>query len=375
MMNYGFSRPGRPQRDKRGARNVIFGKRGRPITNERCLSRPLEIKPPRPGPISGIVAPSQELTSIPGTGIAVSAVLSIHNRSVLFKRALDGYLWQTLPPDRWEIILVDDMSTEDLRHTYKDLIGKINIRHILMDHTKHPVFKERNPGWKPGKLASWFHTPALSLNIGFTLARGAVICLCHPEVLHAPQNFERAARRLARENAFLFGTTYLGIQETNRWLDQYEWTGTTWRGFLENIRSHALKKFRSDEFYWYTSFLPTTAARAVGGVDFRYLNGVAAEDDDFRERVLRGGWPPIYAPEIEGLHQDHSHEREAHHRRDTVAWRDGLKANRALFYKRKREGFLPWMANPGIDFTAMECVVGEISYEIGSSSPVIERRP
>jgi len=312
---------------------------------------------------------------IPGDGIAVSAVLSIHNRSVLFKRALDGYLWQTLPPERWEIILLDDMSTEDLRYTYKHLIGKVNLRHILIDHTRHPVFRERNPDWMPGQPVSWFHTPAITLNLGFHVARGPVLCVCHPEILHAPTNFERALMRLSKERAFLFGTTYLGAPATNEWLNINQWSNFGWAGFLAQINSKSLKKYSPKELYWYTSFLPAEAARIVGGVDFQYLNGVAGEDDDFKERVRLAGWPPVYAPEIEGLHQDHSHEREAHHRRDTEAWRVGLKANRELFARRKREGFLPWEANVGRDWRCLDCVVGEISYSVGSIAPVVERRP
>lgn len=311
----------------------------------------------------------------PSTGIAISVALSIHNRSLLFSRALDGYMWQTLPPDRWEIILVDDMSTEDLRETYKHLIGKVNLRHILFDHTRHPIFRQKNPGWIPGTKARWYHTPALTLNLSFALARGPILCICHPEILHAPTNFERAVARLSKESAFLFGTTYLGIQNSNRWLDQNSWTNFGWPGFLANVGSSQLRRFSPKELYWYTSFLPTAAAKAVGGVDFQYLNGVAGEDDDFKERIKNAGWPPVYAPDIEGFHQDHSHEREAQHRRDTEAWRVGLKANRALFARRRSEKFTPWVANRGYDWTSSECFVGEISYEVGKTSPVVERRP
>src|SRR5687768_1571919 len=81
-------------------------------------------------------------------GMRLSVVLSVHNRTKLLRRALDSYVLQTLPPREWEVILVDDMSTEDLSTAYRDLLGKLNVTHVKMDHTRHAVFQERNPNWK-----------------------------------------------------------------------------------------------------------------------------------------------------------------------------------------------------------------------------------
>lgn len=304
---------------------------------------------------------SEPIAPFPSSGILVSAILSIHNRSLLFRRALDGYMMQTLPPENWEILLLDDMSTEDLRKTYRHLIGRVNIRHILIDHTRHPVFQQRNPGWERGMEPSWYHTPAISMNMGFSMAKGRVLCLCHPEILHAPSNFERAVARLRKERVFAFGTTWLGNSICNEWLSRNSWTEYGWAGFLARVNAKSLRKFSPKELYWYTSFLTREAAIAVRGVDFAFLNGVAGEDDDFKERVRNAGWIPVHAPDIEGFHQDHSHEKEAHHRRDTAAWRLGLKTNRALFKERTQQGF-PAEVNQGLDWTASACVVDVIEH-------------
>jgi glycosyltransferase involved in cell wall biosynthesis len=308
-------------------------------------------------------------------GVVVSAVLSIHNRSKLFNRALFGYLWQTMPPDKWEIILLDDMSTEDLSLTYKPFIGKMNIRHVKVDHTRHPMWKKKNPHWRPGGKENWYHTPAITINMGFYLARGPVICLCHPEILHAPENFERAAIRImAEENVFLFGTTYLGTRRTNDWLDKTpQWTKNGWHGFMNDVEGEAMSKFK-EECYWYTSFLPRAAAGKTGGVDFDYLKGVAGEDDDFRERVRIAGYQPVHAPELMGLHQDHGDEKERHRRRDTDEWYIGLETNRATYYRRRVYGF-PQPANRGYDWTGKECFVMETRYRVGIDKPEIVSVP
>jgi glycosyltransferase involved in cell wall biosynthesis len=302
--------------------------------------------------------------------IKISVVLSIHNRSKLFARALESYAWQTMPARDFEIVLIDDMSTEDLSKVYSKYLGKINIRHIKMDHTRHSAFKKRNPNWKAGDaFENWYHTPAISNNIGLSKAVGDVICLCHPEIIHAPQNFEIAARRLQDnlERAYLFGFTYLGSQVANQVLDGIDIAKAGWTGVI-NVTSQQerLKYFGPNELYWYTSFLPKIAAHAIRGVDFEYLDGAAGEDDDFKERVRLGGWPPIHAPEIKGFHQDHSDEKEKHRQRNNAFWEEGLKHNRAVLASRRQNGF-PLPGNMGVDWTGAECIVEDQYYPIEES--------
>ncbi len=297
----------------------------------------------------------------------VSAVLSIHNRSVLFRRALLGYLWQTMPKDDWEIVLVDDMSTEDLTETYQGLIGHINIKHVKMDHTRHPIWKARNPKGKEEAFENWYHTPAVSTNIGFSLAQGQVICLCHPEIIHAPDNFKKAAEVLKKDKIFLFGKTMLGTQAMNKWLgNNPTWSSFGWYGLLGKLYGieNKLDSFRDNELYWYTSFLRREAAEKIGGVDFDYLNGVAGEDDDFKERMMFAGYPPKLIQEVQGFHQDHSDEKEKHRQRESQFWKDGLAHNRQILRMRKELGF-PKVANRGFDWTGKECIVDIREYYIG----------
>ncbi len=298
--------------------------------------------------------------------IAVSVVLSIHNRSTLFARAIEGYLAQTMPPDKWEIILVDDMSTEDLSEVYKPYAGRMNLRHVKMDHTRHPIWKERHPRGASDTFENWFHTPSISINMGCHLARGKVICLCHPEILHNPDNFEHARSRLGCKEEFLFGKTFLGTRKHNEWLSEIEWSKRPWNDFLAGAsRVDTLTPFLPTELYWYTSFLPRQAVLEVGGVDFTYLNGTCAEDDDFRERVTRAGRPALWYPQIQGFHQDHSDEKEYHRNRNTKKWERAMARNRSVYAQRKKSAVYPKPANADVDWTGMECFVEEtgISYD------------
>lgn len=325
--------------------------------------------------------------------IRVSAVLSIHNRAALLRHALASYRWQTLPAAEWEIVVVDDGSTDDLVPMLRAETRGLNVRLLRMDHTRHQVFRARNPGWQPGQPKNWFHTPALSINLGASRAAGAVVCLCHPEVLHHPDNFARAARWLSGEDAeraFLFGKCYLGTPlHRPAMADCLAVAQRTAYPFESLIAALALvdrppapgtpeARARADvtpyhpgywffppsEPYWYLSFLPRAAIESVGGVDFAYLRGVAGEDDDFRLRVAQAGWPTRAAHGLfRGFHQDHSHEPEAHRRRETPAWAEGLARNRALLAARRREGF-PEQANTAYDWTASECVVEDVQLSV-----------
>ncbi len=296
------------------------------------------------------------------SNIIVSAVLSIHNRSVLFKRAIEGYLKQTLRPEHWEIVLIDDMSTEDLSLTYKPYLGQLNLRHIKLDHTRHPVWEKRHPNGRHSAFENWFHTPALSINAGTYMSRGRVLCLCHPEILHKPNNFEIASVTLDKQKKYLFGKVYLGTEQTNQELGRPPiWATEKWERFLDRMKVATLQKY-GYELYWYLSFIPKSAVEAVGGVDFEYLHGVAGEDDDFRERVKRAGWLPVFTEELEGLHQDHSSEREPHRIRDNDRWKTALERNRAVFFDRRRNDWWPAPANKDFDWTAKECIVDVQEY-------------
>jgi glycosyltransferase involved in cell wall biosynthesis len=308
--------------------------------------------------------------------IRVSAVLSIHNRSKLFGRALAGYLWQTMRPEEWEIVLVDDDSTEDLSQAYRPYLGRINLRHVRMSGKRHPMF-------------AGYHTPALSINLGVSLAFGRTICLCHPEILHKPTNFECAAARIeVGEKSFLFGHTLLGTAQTNEILDSATtpWTANGWQNFLDLVRAPILD-VHGIACYWFTSFLPREAVVHVGGVDFQYLAGVGGEDDDFKERVKRAGWAPVYTPtEIVGLHQYHGDNKDAWDfkaKAEKEKYDAALNRNRALLYARLGEprkefgpapcgpGF-PQPANQWMDWTARESFVSEVCYAVGSDAPFVQ---
>jgi len=296
----------------------------------------------------------------------LSIPLSIHNRSSLLRRALESYLWQSLPPAEWEVLLIDDGSTENLSEAYEAFLGKINLRHVFFDHTRHERFRRRNPAFKRGDPEDWFKTPALTTNAGSYLARAPFVGLFHPEVLHAPDNFRRAVDQLKAKEAYLFGKVWLGDRLMNRWLESHSsWTQGGWEAFLSDSSADRLRAFSPSELYWYCSFLPRRAVQAVGGVDFEYLDGNSYEDCDFRDRIVRKGFPSVFDPLIQGLHMDHSSETEAHRIRDS-RWYESERRNELLYRNRDFGLWTGSPANSSADWTARECIVQIVEYGIGS---------
>jgi len=295
----------------------------------------------------------------------VSIVMSIHNRGALFSKGLPTWINQTFPKSDWELLLIDDMSTQDLADHYRPHLGKFNLRHIKIDHTVHPIFKDMNPEWprNEGK-PNWYHTPALSINIGIHAARGNVICIAQPEVMQFPTNME-IGYAMAMTDKFAIVDMYCdqtGIPK-NKILENPAVAAMSVPKLIELFRPNYRREPQA--MFWFTAFVKKANAIKIGGVREVYLRGVAAEDDDFRERLNLIGCSPQALPKpAVGLHLYHGDETEFHHRRDTLHWQEGLKKNRRFYFEwrqlRRNQG--EWRSGNEGNWARPECVVSEQEY-------------
>lgn len=240
----------------------------------------------------------------------------------------------------FEIILVDDGSTNDYSDLFKD--SGLNIRHIKMDHTKHWLYPEMQELSTNGE-EYWYHTPALSINIGLKAAQGDVVCITQPEVIHAPNNFINGYNLATGGYEQVFGEVIMASQNFNNWVDKTpNWGAKDYNVLLKQAEIGQDYIFGPDEYYWFIEFIPRVAAMAIGGVDEEFLRGVFGEDDDFRRRgrtAVRGevyrnrvngreGWED----NIVGIHQSHKHEEHKKQQRESKFWEAGAERNRARFY-------------------------------------------
>lgn len=253
----------------------------------------------------------------------VSILLSIHNRSDLLTKGLDSLMQQSMNRNDFEVILIDDNSSEDLSKVYSQY--PLNIVHIKFDPKEHPHYRG-------------YHTPALSLNLGIKQAIGTVLCFSQPEVIHFKENLTRGYTQ-AIGDTFVFGTIMLSHRQftkdiTSRGVNPdfaLAWEHAAQHG---NMLPGDPRDDNADKgLYWFVAFLRRDHALAVGGVDETYMEGVYGEDDDFRDRIRLSGINSEHAATIRGIHINHDHEEDLYVKQDRNGsfWTKGAEHNRARY--------------------------------------------
>ncbi len=268
-------------------------------------------------------------------------IYSNFDRSDLMTCGLTYLARQTMPLDEFEVVVVDDGSTED----YLPVLARfpeLRIQWIKMDHTRHPVYEFLNPGgrplYPPEQQELWYHTPALSHNIGMRHARGEVVCITQPEVMMREDALQKGHEAAMLHKAFVFGRPYMSTpafreivlpRVLERPAPEYQ--------DLKQVAGYTHKTETSPWLYWWLSFLRKEAVEQVGGVDEQYLKGVFAEDDDFKYRIMRAGWKDLTLMQIEGIHMNHEH-LGGHWDRNGRRWNEGAMVNRARWADREKRG-------------------------------------
>ncbi|HPD15220.1 MAG TPA: glycosyltransferase [Planctomycetota bacterium] len=106
----------------------------------------------------------------------LSIVIATHNRAALLERVVEATLAQTLPPDRFELILVDDGSTDGTETLGAELGQRRGVRYI----------RQPNRG------------VAAARNRGIAQATGEVVAFTDDDCLVPPDWLERLADGYAR---------------------------------------------------------------------------------------------------------------------------------------------------------------------------------
>lgn len=307
---------------------------------------------------------------ISNRAIEVSVLISIYNspaneRAELLSWSLEYLASQSLPPNTWEVVIVDDMSDRSIVPAYSRFVGKMNIVHVTIDHRKHPIWREMNSeSYISTELENWPHTPALSTNIAARYARGYVLCFSQPEMLVTPHALRRGYVQARNKRKFVFADIILTpphfreqflqdgtyVQFDKLWLEAL--------GSLEGQDPEKYKLFGPDENYWMFAFLDRQWFFRVNGVDEEYLRGVYAEDDNFRDRLEILGIKPFRDHSIKAVHLNHEHETHKKQRRNSEPWLTWAKVNRERYrkFKQSPQLFGGYRANIGKDWGSESCV-------------------
>ena len=110
--------------------------------------------------------------------VRVSVVVAVYNPGPLIERLVDSLLWQTMPAGAYEVIFVDDGSTDGSGRRVDELAST---------HPHMHAFHIPNSGW-----------PGRPRNIGIDAARGRYVYFVDHDDWLSPEALERLADRADR---------------------------------------------------------------------------------------------------------------------------------------------------------------------------------
>jgi glycosyltransferase involved in cell wall biosynthesis len=198
----------------------------------------------------------------------VSVVIAAYNSAALLAGCLEALGRQTMPPENFELIVVDDGSTDDTRQVCE----RAGARYIYQE----------NQG------------PAVARNLGVREARGEVVAFTDADCLPEPDWLEQLTAPFAAQEVSAAKGAYRSRQpELVARLVQLEY----------EAKYERLKRF------CYIDFIDTYSAAyrrevflASGGFDERYTTA-SLEDQELSFRLHEGGHKMVFRPQALVYHR------------------------------------------------------------------------
>lgn len=256
---------------------------------------------------------------VPGEdGIKNSVIISIKNRIEFLNRTLYSYERQTMSKNEFEIIIVDDGSTDDLLGLCKLHARRcgLQFQYIKVDTSK-------------GAVKQCGFTPALTNNIGFKNARGSVLVITGPETLQAEGNMVETWES-CKEPRCVYGVVYKSGPEFVDYLKLNE-SWYKYENFDEVLSLKGAREGKPDltGFWWYYAAARKEYIMGINGVDEMFMQGICGEDDDFANRMRFSGVRLTHNNKIVGIHQNHYRED----RKDNV---HNIRFNKKVWKRMRR---------------------------------------
>ena len=217
-------------------------------------------------------------------GKEISAIICTHNRADLLSGAVDSLLRQTLDKSRYEIIVVDNASTDQTRQLCERYAGRDNFRYLY----------EKTAGL------------SIARNLGLTGARGKYVAFLDDDAFASPEWLERIVHTFEStvpQPASLGGKILLTWE-----IPKPEWFPDDQKSFLGHLdygeRPHALEYprilFGSNMAFLRDALLHVGGFRTDLGREENTL--LADEEADIFRRFNEEYLPVFYHPHITVYH-------------------------------------------------------------------------
>lgn len=202
---------------------------------------------------------------MPASNPKIAVVAATHNRPERLDQLLDSLRAQTIPPDWFEVIIVDDASTPETSAVLQAQLDRGGLNLITLRH-------EISQG------------PGAARNLGWQTARGELIAFTDDDCAATPVWLEVALKvHEANPDAFIQGRTIANPAEVGGY----------------NAFSHSVWVEKLGPSYETCNIVyPRDMLETHGGFDHQSFTMPGGEDTDLAWRLLEEGIEAIFAPEM-----------------------------------------------------------------------------
>jgi glycosyltransferase involved in cell wall biosynthesis len=240
------------------------------------------------------------------TELRCSVVIPTYNRAELLRRTLDSLTRQDLPPADFEVLVVDDGSSDRTAEVVDGYRGRLDVKYFFQPDEGWRVAHARNVGiaHAAGQVCVMvdsgvlLHSGCLRAHLSSHQQAGGPVAVCG--YVYGFDSGAAEAEEMAR--TFDFGDPDASIErirDSGRWADSREPFYAKYGDDLGQLPAPWV-------FYWTCNVsAPTDRLRAVGGFDeqFRSWGG---EDIDLGYRLYLDGARFVLNREASSIHYPHA---------------------------------------------------------------------
>jgi glycosyltransferase involved in cell wall biosynthesis len=221
----------------------------------------------------------------------LSIAIAYYNRRELLLATLDSFLETLTNWNEFEVIIVDDASDD-----------KHKLDASMFDDYPFYVKVIRIP-----KKDKWWTSSTIAINMSIRHSTGDIVIIQNPETIHVGDIISHAIENCTDTTLLSYHCYAANEEKTKRILDLDEKEVITLRRAIEPIDdscwyNHAI--FRS-KAYHFTNAVKRKHLLKMRGMDERFAEGVAYEDDEFIYRLRLMGLEIRFISHPFSIHMHH----------------------------------------------------------------------